>query len=666
MIKNIAIATYNYQQICIFDKFNYGMQFKHPEILYFLFLLVIPILVHLFQLRRFKKEYFTNVRFLKELSIQTRKSSKIKKWLLLVTRLLLLTCIIIAFAQPFFVAKDTKNSSNEMYILLDNSFSMQAKGKKGELLKRAVQELLENTPENQTFSLITNSQTFWNTDIKSIQKELLNLKYSALPFQLESAMSKIKSRKSAFNKDIIVITDAVGLEPKQLKTIDSNFNTYFIVPKAENKNNVSIDSVFIHQTLDEFYEIGLKLSSYGEISKEIPVALYNQNKLIAKTLIKFDAKEKTIYFTIPKKDFNGYASLTDNGLDYDNTLYFSISKPKKSNVISIGTPEKSNFISRIYTSDEFNYGNSTIGTLDYNSLEKQDAIVLNELDEIPQALQTTLKSFVEKGGNLVVIPSAINPIANLNQFLMNFGSFQFKSLENKVKLVTKINFNHPLFASVFESKINNFQYPKTKNSFVIASSNSAALYYEDQSPFLTSINNPISSVYVFSAPINLENSNFQKSPLIVPTFYKMAINTRNKGINVLTIGNNNPFLVDANLSKDEILNVKNNTESFIPIQQSLNNKVKLTFNDYPVQAGNFGIYKQKEWLQNISFNYNRTESNLDQTNENLLSDYKKIDSITTVFDTLQTDRNDNQIWKWFVIFALLFLGIEMAIIRFVK
>ena len=112
------------------------MQFKHPEILYFLFLLVIPILVHLFQLRRFKKEYFTNVKLLKELQIQTRKSSKIKKWLLLATRLLLLACLIIAFAQPFFDAKDTTNKGNELIILLDNSFSMQAKGAKGELLKR--------------------------------------------------------------------------------------------------------------------------------------------------------------------------------------------------------------------------------------------------------------------------------------------------------------------------------------------------------------------------------------------------------------------------------------------------------------------------------------------------------------------------------------------------
>lgn len=642
------------------------MQFKHPEILYFLFLLVIPILVHLFQLRRFKKEYFTNVRFLKELSIQTRKSSKIKKWLLLATRLLLLTCIIIAFAQPFFKAKDTKNSSNEMYIVLDNSFSMQAKGQKGELLKRAVQELLENTPENQTFSLITNSETFWNTDIKSIRTELQNLKYSALPFQLESAMAKIKSRKSAFNKDILIITDAVGLEPKQLKSIDKDFNTYFIIPEAEQKNNASIDSVFIHQTLDDFYEIGLKLSAFGEKDKELPVALYNQNKLIAKTLTKFETKEKTIYFTIPKKDFHGYVSITDNGLEYDNNLYFSISKPKKNNVISIGAVEKSIFLSRIYTNDEFNFNNFPIETLDYNALEKQNTIVLNELDEIPQALQTTLKSFVEKGGNLVLIPSAKTLTANLNPFLKIFGNIQFKTLENKEKLVTKINFNHPLFSGVFENKINNFQYPKTKTSFGITGSNPAALYYEDQTAFLTSISNPISSVYIFAAPINLENSNFQQSPLIVPTFYKMGINNQNNGVNAITIGNNNPFLVDATLSKDEILKVQNETETFIPVQQMLNDKVKLTFNDYPEQAGNFGIYNQKERLQNISFNYNRTESDLALANENVLSDYKTIDSIETVFNSLQTDRTDSQIWKWFVIFALLFLVTEMAIIRFVK
>lgn len=642
------------------------MQFKHPEILYFLFLLVLPILVHLFQLRRFKKEFFTNVRFLKELSIQTRKNSKIKKWLLLATRLLLLTCIIIGFAQPFFKAKDSKNSSNEMYIVLDNSFSMQGKGQKGELLKRAIQELLEHTPDKQSFSLITNSETHWNTNIKSIKSTLQNLKYSALPFQIETAMSKIKSRKTNVNKDIVVITDAIGLKQKQLKNIDKNFNTYFIIPEIEQKKNISIDSVFIHQTLDDFYEIGIKLSTYGYNKIEVPVALYDQQKLIAKTITKLDSKEKILYFTIPKKDFHGYASITDNGLEYDNTLFFSISKLEKINVVSIGETEKSVFLSRIYTNDEFNFSNSVIGLLDYNAIEKQDAIILNELDEIPQALETTLKSFVEKGGNLIVIPSAKNTLVNLNSFLKIFGNIQLKSIENKDKLITKINFNHPLFSTVFENKITNFQYPKTHNSFEIESRNSGILLYDDQTTFLTSINKTVSMVYVFAAPINLANSNFQKSPLIVPVFYKMALNNTKKGINAIAIGVNNPFIIAANLSKEEILNVKNETESFVPIQQIFNSKVQLNFNDFPEQAGNFGIYKRNVLVQNISFNYDRTESDLEQNKADLVSDFKKIDSIEAVFNTIETNRTDDQVWKWFVIFALLFLAIEMAIIRFVK
>ncbi|MFV5692634.1 BatA domain-containing protein [Flavobacterium sp. LT1R49] len=642
------------------------MHFKHPEILYFLFLLIVPILVHLFQLRRFKKEYFTNVRFLKALSIQTRKSSKIKKWLLLACRLLLLTCIIIAFSQPFFDSKDSKNATNELYIILDNSFSMQAKGKKGELLKRAVQELLEEIPENVNFSLLTNSDNYWNTDIKSVRSSLQNLKYSAVPFQLDNIMAKIKAQKSAFKKDIVIITDAVGLDERQLKNTHATDSPQFIIPKAEQKNNVSIDSVFINKTLDNFYEISVQLSGYGEDFNPIPISLYNDNKLIAKTIVALDPKKKTLNFTIPKQAFHGYVSIVDNGLSYDNTLYFSISKTKKTNIISIGEPEKSNFLSRIYTTEEFNFNNYTLVSLDYNKLEEQNTIVLNELDEIPQALQTTLKSFVEKGGNLIVIPSAVASVANMNSFLMNFGNLKFNALENKELLITKINFNHPIFNTVFENKVTNFQYPKTKSSFGLSSTSPAALSYEDQSIFLTSSANSVAAVFIFSAPINTANSNFQQSPLIVPTFYKMAMNNQNNAISALIIGNNNPHLTAVSLNKDAILTVKGLDEQFIPIQQILNNKVQLIFNDYPEQAGNYSIYNKKEWLENISFNYNRTESNLATANENLLSNYKITESITSFFDTLQTDRTDNQIWKWFLIFALLFLITEMAIIRFVK
>lgn len=642
------------------------MQFKHPEILYFLFLLVLPILVHLFQLRRFKKEYFTNVQFLKELSIQTRKSSTIKKWLLLFTRLLLLACLVFAFAQPFFSAKESNKNSNEMYIILDNSYSMQAKGKKGELLKRAVQDLLEHTPEAQNFSLITISDNYWNTDIKTLQKDLQDLKYSATPFRLDNLIAKVNARKSAFNKDIVVITDAVGLKTNQSKSFRKEDNVYFVIPNAEQKNNIAIDSVYIQQTLDSFYEIGVKISANGEDFKDIPITLYNNNKLIAKTLLSIETNSKTINFTIPKENFHGYVAVNDKVLAYDNTYFFTISKPSKTNIISIGNTDKSNFLAKIYTSDEFAYNNFPTANLDYNLIEKQDAIVLNELSDIPQALQTTLKSFVSKGGYMVIIPGQDTNVTKMNEFLANFGAIQLKAFTTGVKKVTKINFNHPLFNTVFEKQIDNFQYPSTKNSFVINSSSPTILSYEDQSAFLTSIANPLSSVYLFTAPINKNNSNFQNSPLIVPTFYKMAQNSQNTGVNALVIGRNQPFVVDALLSKDEILSVKNKTESFIPVQQLLNTKVKMTFNDNPTEAGNFGIFNGANLVQNISFNYNRTESNIGLVNKDIAANFKEIDDIETVFNTIQTDRTDTQIWKWFVMLTLLFIFLELLILKFVK
>jgi hypothetical protein len=642
------------------------MYFKNPEILYFLFLLLVPILVHLFQLRRFKKEFFTNVRFLKELSLQTRKSSKLKKWLLLSCRLLLLTMIVFAFAQPYFLTNDRVKSKSELYIILDNSYSMQAKGKKGELLKRAVQELLETIPENTPFSLITNTSSFWNTDLKEVKSALQNLKYSALPFQLETQINKINAHKSAFNKDIVVITDGLGMNPKQLENRNKKENLYFVISKAEQKNNIAIDSVSIQETVENFYKINVELSQYGQNEQSVPIAIYDQDKLIAKTAISFESSTKKILFTIPKKEFNGYVSISDNSLSYDNKLFFTISKTKKIKVTSIGELQKSEFLSRIYTKNDFEFSAVPLPSLDYNSIENQDVIILNELDVIPQALQTTLKAFVINGGNLILIPSLNTLIPEINTFLKQLGSIQFQKLDSTEKLMTSINFGHPLFAGIFESKIKNFQYPFSKSSFAIGGSAASILSNQDKTAFLSSLRKPLSSVYIFNSALNSINSNFQQSPLIVPVFYQMAMNTNNNGIIALTIGNTNPFIVDAQLSKDAILEVKSKTEQFIPIQQIVNKKVKLLFNDYPEEAGNFIIYNQNNSEGNISFNYKRTESDLTASSETILKDVNVIESIASVFDKIHSDSTDSQIWKWFVIFALVFLVIEMALIRFLK
>lgn len=641
------------------------MQFKHPEILYFLFLLLIPILVHLFQLRRFKKEYFTNVQFLKELSLQTRKSSQIKKWILLATRLLILTALIFAFAQPFFEAKDTKAATNETYIVVDNSFSMQAQGQKGPLFKRVLEDLQQHLDENQNFSIITSSESFWETDIKSSQKEIQNLKYSSSAFSLNQVLSQIKSRKTPFQKDVIIISDFLNADAKTLEKIDKEFNTFLIPLKAEKKNNISIDSVFIKETTDKFYEIGFQLTNFGSEKADIPLGIYNENKLIAKSVVKFDTDKKEVFFSLPKHTFNGYASISDEGLTYDNELYFSISEPEKINVLSIGTAEKSSFLSKIYSSAEFNYSNVELNALNYNQLEKQDVIIVNELSKIPQALQTTLTDFAKKDGNLIVIPSSDSDNLELSNWLSTLESIRFSKIESTKKLITKIAFSHPLYKNVFGKNVTNFQFPSVNQFFQVSTTSAPVLRFEDDTPFLTALG----KVYVFSAALNKENSNFQNSPLIVPTFYNMAQNTNRSGISAMQISTENPISIEAKLGKDEILKVRNSKEidasEFVPFQQIKNNNVLLTFDNSPEEAGNYGVFQNNELLQNISFNYPRTESNLNAAIADL-STYETANSVESIIETLQTNRTDNEIWKWFALLTLLFLITELFIQKFVK
>ncbi len=641
------------------------MQFKHPEILYFLFLLVIPILVHLFQLRRFKKEYFTNVKLLKELQTQTRKSSKIKKWLLLATRLLLLACLIIAFAQPYFENEKTAKKGNELIILLDNSFSMQAKGPKGELLKRSVQELLEELPENQTFSLLTNTEIFWDTDIKSIQKELQNLSYSAVPFQLDYLLNQVEIKKKQVPKDFIIITDALQTESKKATTLTQNHSVYLIQPQAEYVSNVCLENVEISQVLDQFYELKITLQSFGLKQKEVALSVISKNKAIANTVVQFEKPKAVIKITIPKKEFQGTVHIEDQSLAYDNDYYFSISTPKKASILAIGSPEKNNFLDRLFTADEFNFTSTELKSLDYNQIENQEAILLNELEDLPLALGTTLKSFYEKGGNVVLIPNQQNSVSTLNTFTANFGAPKYAALSTTEKQITTINYSHPLYQTVFENKVTNFQYPKVKSSFGLTGI-TAVLQYEDQAIFVGSNTNQLGNFYTFSAPINKQNSNFQNAPLIVPTLYNMGQNQNKIGSIAYTIGENQSLLLETILSKDEAVVVQNKDYSFIPLQQLLHTKCKLTFGDYPEKAGNYEVLKNQETLKRISFNYPRTESDITAINSGNFDTFTKVNNLSTVLNDLASAQSNSEIWKWFLMGTLLLLCIELLIQKMIK
>lgn len=640
------------------------MQFKYPELLYALILLVIPIIVHLFQLRKFKKVPFTNVAFLKNVAIQTRKSAQLKKWLTLITRLLLLAAIIFAFAQPYFSKNNTLNKSTETVIYLDNSFSMQAKGEKGILLKRAVQDIIENVPENENISVLTNSETYKNTTLNAIKNNLLQLKHTANSLAFKTSLLKSKSlfsKETNTLKNLIYISDFQNVSENFTPSTDSLINIYPVQLKPTNTQNIAIDSVYISTITPTKLKLSVVLLNSGNPIQNLPVSLLNNDTLIAKTSTKIEDKTKVTFDLSSKEIINGEIKIKDSHLQFDNSLFFTVNTTEKINVLSIDA-KRSNFLKRIFTEDEFIFTNYNINTLDYNRINDQNLIILNELDNIPNALSTVLTSFVSDGGTLLMIPSENTNINSYNNLLNNYKlSLSAKTVSNK--RITTINYSHPLYNNgVFEKRITNFQYPKVASFFNLKQANSAILSFEDNKPFLTSNK----AVYLFTASLNSENSNFIRSPLIVPTLYNIAKNSFKIPELYYNIGKENSFEIKTTVQQDGVLTLKHKNESIIPKQQSFNTKVVVTTNELPTQAGIFNVMNADVNIKNIAFNYDRSESNLTYQNMDNLPNVKTNTSLSELFDTLKSETKVNALWKWFIIFALLLLLIEMLILKYFK
>ncbi|RKR13304.1 putative membrane protein (TIGR02226 family) [Maribacter vaceletii] len=639
------------------------MLFKYPDLLWGLFLLVIPIIIHLFQLRKFKKTPFTNVKLLQEVIAESRKSSSIKKWLLLLSRLGIIAALILAFAQPFLASK-TALAKKETVIYIDNSFSMQATTENGTLLNSSIQELLKAIPKNEKISLFTNNKVYKNVTIKEIQNNLLSLEHSTSQLPLDAILLKAStlfSDNTSSIKNSIVISDfQENMAAIKLDSLQKS-NTNFIVKRPSNISNISIDSLYLKEVRDENLNIIAKLTSATD-TESTPVSLYNNNKLIAKTAAVFNNNKKaTVTFTIPKNEtIHGKLHIVDKGLKYDNNLYFNLAIAPKIKVLVIG--KNNSFLNRIYTKDKFSLKSLSLKNLNYSLLQKQNTIVLNELATIPNSLTTALHSFTKEGGTLIIIPDVT---INTNSYKTLTSSYYNSSLQkniNKEQKIANITFNHPLYTNVFEKKVTNFQNPITKTNYTINSNAPTVLSYQNNAAFLIGSK----GFYLFSASLSKENSNFKNSPLIVPTFYSMATQSLKLPKLYTQLGTNTTLDLNVSLGKDQILKVKKGEYQFIPRQISLANKVSLSFFDNPTQDGTYQIINKENIIQNISFNYPRKESNLLYVPLENLNAKSVGSSIENLFTEMQKNNSINALWKWFVILALLFVFLEIIFQKFLK
>ncbi|MFT5230484.1 MAG: hypothetical protein ACI836_001000 [Saprospiraceae bacterium] len=638
------------------------MQFKHSELLYALLLLLIPIFIHLFQLRKFQKTAFTNVAFLKKVNIQTRKSSQLKKWLTLCLRMAAIACLVIAFAQPFSASKTALNTNKETVIYLDNSFSMQAKGPDGPLLQNAMQDLylLKSTEKITWF---TNNKVHSGVSEKAFKAEMLQTDYTSKqlsPKQVLLKAAQLFSKNAGAEKRLIYVSDfqlKEGFPP-----IPSTLKVSAVSLSPERKQNIALDTIFIKSNDASKITLEVRLTSQGTTAS-VPVSFYNKEVLLAKTSADFsESAIVAALFEVNKEEaIDGRILINDPDISYDNTLYFSINEANKVNVLAINQGDGA-FITRLFSNEKFNYTPQSYKNLDYNAIPNQNFIILNELDTISAPLIAALRSFAENGGSIFVIPSVNAVISEYNSLLSSLRLGVLGERISVEKQITTISFDHPLYQDVFEKRVVNFQYPKVNLFYELAGVNAAALSFEDGKPFIVQKGNHFLSTTPFASEI----TNFKSSPLIVPTLYNMSLQSLPLPKLYYTTGEPNTFAIPIKLQQDQIITLRDSLSSFIPLQIANSNKVTITTEETPDIAGTYAVMNDADFLENVSFNYDRDESILQYA---ALEDWEGVDahdSIAALFENIVKDNTINEFWKWFAIGAFLFLLAEMLVLRFYK
>ncbi len=675
------------------------MKFAYPEFLYALFAIAIPIIIHLFNFRKFKKIYFSNVEFLKEVQQETQSKSKLKHLLILLSRVLAIIFLVFAFAQPFIPVtnNDLSNQNSIVGVYIDNSFSMESVGESGSLLNEAKNKAIEIVnayKATDKFTLVTNNFNAGDQRLLS-NEEVIDKIENVVIASASRKFSTVYSRnRDALNSSEISNKSFYMLSDFQKSTADIDaikadtlIKTYLVPIKSTQISNLYIDSCWFNaptHLYNQNEELNIRIKNNSDNNLEnIPLKLTINNQIITPTSFNINANDETIITLNYRNKNNGVqqckVELRDHPIVTDDAFYFSYNISENINILGIGTDESKMALNSIYSTDSlFSFSDFNITQLDYSLIKKSNLVVLHELNTINSGLANNLKAFIDNGGSLLIFPSTQIDFDTYREFLSLLQVNYFTQKDTAKSKVRDINLNHPVFNNVFEGKPKgNLNLPIVSGHYLISRGNTAfktpILILKNGNPFLTEYKVGKGKVYLSAVSLNKESSNFTNHALFVPTLYNIALLSQKNHPLFHTIGYNST--IELNRSENEdIYHIKNSTLDYIPRVRNNNNSTTVFVNSGVENAGNY-ILSNKNNQLGLAYNYNRSESILSYLSENEITALISSNTINAELidlknGTVKSALNDLNIgkkyWKYCIILALLFLAIEIALIKIFK
>ncbi|HFB99900.1 MAG TPA: hypothetical protein ENJ53_03755, partial [Phaeodactylibacter sp.] len=484
------------------------MQFLYPSFLWALLALAIPIIIHLFYFRRFKKVYFTNVKFLKEVKEETSARRKLKNLLVLLMRLAAIAMLVLAFAQPFIpqnvaVQKGDKSVS----IFIDNSFSMNALSQDVPLIEKAKQrarEVVNAYAVEDRFQILTND--FEGRHQRLVSKEdALTLIDEIKPTPSVKEISKTLTRQlqalntsNLENKSAYIISDFQKNITDFQNFSDTTMEVNLIPLQSVQEKNISIDTAYFDspvQMLNQTNTLVIRVRNYSdEAAENVRLSLRHegQTKPVGTlTIPARSSKTDTINITVLRTGWHeAELSITDYPVQFDDTYFFSFNVAKEINTLVINEAQGNKYLDAAFGGiSYFKVTNQPSRSLDYAKFPTYQLIVMNGLTNISSGLASELQQYVRSGGNLLVFPGVNANINNYKSFLHDFPANELVNLEREEHKVSDVNTEEFIFKDVFENKTSRLKLPVTKANYKLTNyggrGEERLLSYRNGSPFLS-------------------------------------------------------------------------------------------------------------------------------------------------------------------------------------
>lgn len=677
------------------------MQFLFPSFLWALLALAIPIIIHLFHFRRFKKVYFTNVRFLKEVKEETSARSRLKNLLVLLMRLLAVAFLVFAFAQPF-IPQDTavKQGKKAVSVYVDNSFSMEALSEDVPLLEKAKQrarEIISAYREEDRFQVLTN-------DFEGRHQRLIG-KEDALSLIDEIAISpavrtldKVLTRQAQTITNDGDIDNSVAYQISDFqRSVTTNLSNWQdttvevnLVPlQAVQEKNISIDSAWFEapvQVLNQTNQLVVKVRNLSnEAVENVRLSLtYNgQTKPVGTLSIPADDYiVDTAQITILKTGWQtAQLSITDYPITFDDSYFFTFDVAEQINLLAINANQPNRYLNAAFSgSSYFKIDNQNNQNINYSSFTDYQLIILNDLPSVSSGLASELSQYVNNGGNLLVFPSQAANVGSFNNFLSSLPANKLQAFEAQTRTVGSINTDEFIFNDVYENTNLNLKLPVTQGNFQLTQYGSRKqenlMVYRSGDPFLVKYQIGYGNAYLCTAPLSEQyNDLVRNGAIFVPMIFKMSISSGETQQIAYTIGSDEVLEADRKVSETEqVYKLRGQAGEFIPEQRSVGSKVFLSTNNQIKEAGYYDLFlSEEETLYQYAFNYDRKESELTYYNENDLADLvgDQINVINATananFEQLIGERSQGIVlWRWCLILALIFLALETLLLRIWK